>query len=57
MDEVITNLLALALSLGVGFVVGYSYGEEHATTVALKARWEQEAKEWDKRQERLKHEL
>jgi hypothetical protein len=57
MDEVITNLLALALSLGVGFVVGYSYGEEHTTTVALKARWEREAKEWDKRQERLKHEL
>lgn len=57
MGEVITNLLALALSLGVGFVVGYSYGEEHATTVALKSRWKREAKEWDKRQERLKHEL
>lgn len=57
MGEVITNLLALALSLGVGFVVGYSYGEEHATTVSLKSRWEREAKEWDKRQERLKHEL
>lgn len=57
MDEVLTNLLAIVLSLGVGFVVGYSYGEEHATTVALKARWEREAKEWEKRQERLKHEL
>lgn len=57
MGEVITNLLALVLSLSVGFVVGYSYGEEHATTVALKARWEREAKELEKRQERLKHEL
>lgn len=57
MGEVITNLLALVLSLSVGFVVGYSYGEEYTTTVAIKARWEQEAKEWDKRQERLKHEL
>ena len=57
MRDAILSFLVLAFSFIVGMMVGYSRGEDHATTVALKAEWEREAKEWDKRLERLKREL
>ena len=57
MSDWIVCSLVLAVSFTVGLMVGYSSGEDHATTVALKAKWEREAKEWDERQERLKREL
>lgn len=49
MHDVLINFLALAMAFIVGLMVGYSYGEDHATTVALKAKWEREAKDWDER--------
>lgn len=57
MYDMIVKFLALATPFIVGLMVGYSYGENHATTIALKAKWEQEAKEWDERHERLMREL
>lgn len=53
MNDAIVSFLALAMSFFVGMMVGYSCGEDHATTVALKAKWEREAKEWDERHGRL----
>lgn len=57
MYDTIVSFLVFATPFIVGLIVGYSYGEDHATTIALKAKWEQEAKEWDKRHERLMREL
>lgn len=57
MHDTIVCFLALAMSFFAGLMVGYSCGEDHATTIALKAKWEQEAKEWDKRHERLMRKL
>lgn len=53
MYDTIVRFLALAMSFFVGLMVGYSCGEDHATTVALRAKWEREAKEWDERHGRL----
>ena len=49
MYDTIVKFLALAISFFVGLMVGYSCGEDHATTVALRAKWEREAREWEKR--------
>ena len=57
MNDTIACCFGLAVAFIVGLMVGYSYGEEHAVTVALKAQWEREAKEWDERHGRLVHEL
>lgn len=57
MYDMIVKFLALATPFIVGLMVGYTCGEDHATTVTLKAEWEREAKEWDKRHERLMREL
>ena len=57
MYDVIVSFLALAMAFFTGIIVGYTYGEDHATTVALKAKWEREAKEWDERHKRFMHEL
>ena len=57
MNDTIVGFLALVMSFIVGLMVGYSCGEDHATTVALKAKWEREAKEWDERHERLMRKL
>lgn len=48
--DVITLIFCL-LCFATGYTVGYTYGEDHATSVALRAQWEREAKEWDKRHE------
>ncbi len=53
----IVSFLALVLSFVVGLMVGYTCGEDHATTVAIKAKWEREAREWDERHERLMQKL
>ena len=53
MYDPIVSFLALSMSFIVGLMVGYSCGEDHATTVALNAKWEREAKEWYERHERL----
>ena len=47
--EFIKYAILTAIAGIVGFCVGYSYGEQHATIVALKAQWERDAKEWDER--------
>lgn len=45
--------LGLLLAFALGCAVGYTSGEEHGIIMSMKASCERDAREWDKRSERL----
>lgn len=49
MKEYLAGFILISIVGAVGFVVGYSRGEEHGIVMALKARCERDAKAWDDR--------
>lgn len=57
MYDMMVSLLILVTPFVVGLMVGYALGEDHGIIVSMKAEFERDAKEWDKRCEHLIHEL
>lgn len=53
MSEYLVGFLLISLAIAVGYVVGYSSGEDHGIITALKARCERDAKAWDDRRREL----
>lgn len=53
MNEYLAGFILISLAGAVGFVVGYSRGEDHGIVMALKARCERDAKAWDDRRREL----
>lgn len=53
MKEYLAGFILISIGGAVGYVVGYSRGEEHGILMALKARCERDAKAWDERARKL----